>query len=146
MAPNETTTTDESSEIPEAAVEYRAREAALNALADRAYSADSIAEDAPVLSELFHEVRTSSRSERQGRYVALFDHGADGWECRSVAFLESGTHYGDTGADLTLSMKPRPFICVDEFGEQMAASIRHSAEGAARNAENIERRARGEGF
>jgi len=81
--------------------DYHALADAKESLADRLRNADSIAEDVPALADLFHEVRTSSRKARNGRYVALLDYDADEetWTCRSVAHLEQGTHYMDTGAD-----------------------------------------------
>jgi len=122
--------------------EYRSKADALESLADELKGADSIAEDAPVLSELFHEVRTGGRSSHDGKYVALLDRDGDGWECRSVAFLESGTHYRDTGADLKVSCSPTAFMPVDHFAEAKARSIRRSAEAARQNAASLERRER----
>jgi len=111
---------------------------AMRQLADDAYTADSIADDAPALSELFHEVRTSRRRSRDGRHVALldYDHDAGSWSCRSVAFLETGTHYRNTGADLVLSHKPRPLMSVDKFCEYLSADIERSARATEQNAWN----------
>jgi len=110
----------------------------LDALADAVVDADSIADDAPVLSELFHAARTSRRDGHEGRYVALLTHHDDGWTCDSVAFLGSGTHYRDPNADAVLSFKPFPFLSVDEFGEHMAADLRRDARAARQNASQIE--------
>jgi hypothetical protein len=120
------------------AAEYREQADALESLADDLKGADSIAEDVPVLSELFHEVRTGGRSSRDGRYVALLDRDGDKWECQSVAFLESGTHYRDTGADAKLSFAPYPFLSVDTFADAIASDLRRSAKSARQNAANVE--------
>jgi hypothetical protein len=121
------------------AAEYREEADALESLADDLMGAESIAEDVPVLSELFHEARTSRRSGYDGKYVALLDRDGDEWTCRSVAFLESGTHYRDTGADLKVSCSPSAFMSVDRFAESKARSIRRSAESARQNAVSLER-------
>lgn len=122
------------------AAEYREQADALESLADDLKGADSIAEDVPVLSELFHEVRTGGRSPHDGRYVELLDREGDEWECRSVAFLESGTHYRDTGADAKLAFTSYPFLSVDLFAEKIADDLRRSAKSARQNAASIERR------
>ena len=108
---------------------------ALDALADDLRAADSIADDAPPLSDLYHEVRTGGRRARDGRYVALLDHDpADGWTCGSVAFLESGTHYRDPDADAVISHKPFPFREVDAFGQTVAADLERQAREARQRA------------
>lgn len=126
------------------AEEYKATADAIEQLADSLAGADSIAEDCPVLSELFHAVRTSSRKSRSGRYVALLDLDLEAgeWSCRSVAFLESGSHYRDTGADLSIGFKPYPFISVDEFAEHVSESIRRDARAERQTAGDLERSAK----
>ena len=126
----------------DAAEEYREEADALDALAEKLSDADSIAEDCPALSELFHAVRTSNRRARDGRHVALLEYDGDEWTCRTVSFLESGTHYRDTGADLSLSYKPYPLLSVEEFAEQVAASIRRDARAARQSASEVEQSAR----
>jgi hypothetical protein len=124
-----------------AEVEQKKQKAdSLENLAERLRDAESIAEDVPVLSELFHEVRTSNRRARDGRHVALFDYDSesDSWECRSVKFLESGTHYRDTGADLSLSHKPFAFLSVKHFSQYMANSIDRSVRDIRQNASQLE--------
>lgn len=111
---------------------------AMDSLAADARGADSIASDAPALSELFHKVRTSSRRSRDGRYVALlnYDAEADAWDCSSVAFLETGTHYRNPNADTSISFGPHPFIGVDQFGEVVASDLERNADAARQNAWN----------
>ena len=111
---------------------------ALESLASDLRDADSIADDVPVLSELFHEVRTTRRKSRDGRFVALLDYDfdADEWSCRSVAFLESGTHYRDTGADASVSFSPFAFLPVDQFAEHVASDLERDARAARQNAWN----------
>lgn len=97
----------------------------LESLREQLKGASSIADDVPALSELFHKARTSRRNAREGRYVGLYDYDTDTdtWACRSVAFLESGTHYRDTGADLTLVQKPYAFLSVEQFAEDKYHTI-----------------------
>ena len=129
-------TQTQDAELTETGQEKLAVADAMDALAADVRAAGSIAADAPALCELFHEVRTSSRSERDGRYVALLDYDgdADAWACSSVAFLESGVHYRDPDADAVVSFKPFPFIGVDQFGEHVAADLERKAVGARQNA------------
>lgn len=112
---------------------------ALDSLAADLRGADSIADDAPALSELFHEVRTSRRKTRDGRYVALLDYDRDAgvWSCRSVAFLETGTHYRDTGADAVVSHNPFPLREAERFGEVVANALERDAHAARQSAESI---------
>lgn len=126
-------------DMPDAARQKHNEADRIDELADRLLSADSIAEDVPVLSELFHEARTSRRRARDGRYVALldFDADADEWTCRSVSFLENGTHYRDTGADASVSFKPSPFLSVSEFGEQVGRSLQRDARAARQTASQL---------
>lgn len=107
---------------------------ALDELAERLRGADSISSDVPELSKLYHEVRTSGRNSRDGRFVALLDHDEDGWTCRSIAFLETGTHYRDPNADALVSFSPFPFLSVDEFGEHVASDLERDARAARQNA------------
>ena len=133
-----THTTDLSDvDLTETGEEYARLAEKIDALADAVRTADSIANDAPALCDLFNEVRTSNRSSRDGRYVALFDVDGDEWSCRSVEFLESGTHYRDTGADLSLSFKPFPFLGTDEFAEHIASDLRRQAQSARQSAYNF---------
>jgi hypothetical protein len=122
------------------AAEYREQADALESLADDLKGADSIAEDVPVLSELFHEVRTGGRSPHDGQYVALLDRDGDEWECRSVAFLETGTHYRDTGADAKLSFGSYPFLSVDAFADAIASDLWRAAKSARQSAAHVEQR------
>jgi hypothetical protein len=112
----------------------------MEALATQLTDTNSISDAAPVLTELFHEARTSNRRARDGRYVALFDYDGGEWSCRSVAFLETGTHYRDTNADMTLSFKPWPFLSVDEFTEHIRAEILRQAQATRQTATGIEER------
>ena len=123
-------------ELTEAGEEKIALADAMDALAADVRAAESIAADAPAVCELFHEVRTSSRRSRDGRYVALLDYDAeaDAWDCSSVSFLESGTHYRDPNADAVVSFKPFPFIGVDQFGDHVASDLERKAVGARQNA------------
>lgn len=125
----------------DAATAKRQQANALRSLAADLRDADSIAEDVPALAELFHEVRTSSRRARDGRYVGLFDLDRETgeWSCRSVAFLESGTHYRDTGADAIVAHNPWPFCTVDTFGERVAPDLERKATAAEQNAIEMER-------
>ena len=108
---------------------------AMDSLANSLKDADSIKDDVPVLSELFHKARTSKRDARDGRYVALLDYELEtGWSCRSVAFMQSGSHYRDTGADMALSFKPYPFLSVSEFAKHIRASIQRDARSARQSA------------
>lgn len=107
----------------------------LDELANDCLAADSIADDVPVLSELFHTVRTGGRDARDGRYVALFDYDGE-WSCRSVSFLQSGTHYRNTGADLELSFKPYPFCSVKMFRESIGNELHRKAMAARQSASN----------
>lgn len=94
---------------------------AIQELRNRLQNADSIAEDAPVLSELFHEARTAStRQVREygGSFVALLDYDGE-WTCRSVRYLEGGKHYRDTGADLKLSCQAYPLMDTDMFKDRV---------------------------
>lgn len=118
--------------------DLRERADALDSLADRLDEAESIAADVPVLSELFHEVRTSGRNPRDGRFVALLDLDGDGWTCRSVAFLQRGTHYRDTGADATLTHSPYPFVTVDQFADLIGHKLRADADIARQRAAEID--------
>jgi len=109
---------------------------AMDALAEDLRAADSIADDTPALSGLFHAVRTSSRRAHDGRYVALLDHDPeDGWVCADVSWLESGTHYLDPNADEVIAHRPYPFLGVDQFGEKIAADLEHDARAARQNAD-----------
>ena len=123
------------------AEDYRTLADGLEDLADRLYQADSIADDAPPLSELYHEIRTSGRRARDGRYVALLDYDPDGggWSCRSVAWLETGAHYRDPPGDALVSFNPFPFCEVERFGEHVAARLKRDARAARQSAGNIER-------
>ena len=109
---------------------------ALEQLAEQAYDADSVANDVPVLSDLFHEIRTSNRKGRDGRYVALLNWDADnGWSCKSVEFLRRGSHYQNAKADASLSFKPYPFLSVNEFTQQIAQTLENNARLERQNAE-----------
>ena len=109
---------------------------AMDALAEDLRAADSIADDTPALSELFHAVRTSSRRDRTGRYVALLDHDPeDGWVCTDVSWLQSGTHYRNPSADEVTAHGPYPFLDVDQFGEKIAADLERDARAARQNAD-----------
>lgn len=125
-------------ELTEEGKEKIALADAIDALAADARDADSIATDAAALCELFHKARTSSRRSRDGRYVALLDYDADAdaWDCSSVSFLESGTHYRDPNADAVVSFKPFPFIGVDQFGDHVASGLERKAKSARQNAWN----------
>lgn len=116
---------------------------ALEQLASRLRDADSIADDVPVLSRLFHKVRTSGRSGHDGRFVALLDYNADAgeWSCRSVTWLESGTHYRDTGAEATVSYSPQPLLSVDEFSQHVASGLERDATRRRQNAWNYRKEA-----
>lgn len=107
-------------------------------LANRLRNAESIAEDVPELSTLFHKVRTSKRRARDGRFVALMDYDIEKgeWSCRNVSFLQQGTHYRDTGADAILPYKPFPLLSVDEFSKMMAANLERKAQAKRENAYN----------
>lgn len=121
------------------AADYHELADAMEALANQLRDADSIANDCPVLSELFHTVRTSPYKSRRGSHVALLDYDPDeGWSCRSVSFLEQGTHYRDTGADLSVSFQPYPFISVDEFGMHISDTIKRDARATRQTAGNLE--------
>lgn len=111
---------------------------ALERLAARLRDADSIADDVPVLSELYHKVRTSGRSSRDGRFVALLDyeHDTREWSCRSVAFLEGGTHYRDPAGDVVVAFSPFPFLPVGQFAEHVASDLERDARAARQNAWN----------
>lgn len=122
------------------AEEYRATADAIESLAGSLRDADSIAEDVPVLSELYHKVRTSKRRSRDGRYVALLSHEDGEWECSSVAFLETGTHYRDPNADVVVSFKPYAFLGVSEFAEHVAGDLERDARSARQNASVVEER------
>lgn len=122
----------------ETADDYETLADAIDELANRLRGADSVAQDCPVLSELFHEVRTSRRHSREGKYVALLDYSeGDGWDCRSVSFLASGTYYRDSGAELSVSFKPMTFLSVDEFAQHTAASLKRDARANRQTAGNI---------
>jgi len=113
---------------------------ALEQLAEQAHDAESVADDVSVLSELFHEARTSNRKSRDGRYVALLNWDADnGWSCKSVAFLQRGTHYKNTNADASLSYNPHPFLSVDEFTQQIARTLENDARRARQNAQHYKK-------
>jgi hypothetical protein len=129
-------------QTPDRVAEERQLADALDDLAARLDGAESIAEECPVLSELFHEARTSGRNPRDGRFVALFDYDEDdGWTCRSVSFLQSGTHYRDHGADLSLSNKPFAWMPVKTFREAQASEIRRQAQARRQTASGIEAQA-----
>jgi len=137
-AHNDTTTDATDNKYTEEGQRKLAKADALDNLAGRVRTADSIADDVPELAELFHTVRTSSRKSREGRYVALldYDHEADEWSCRNVSWLQQGTHYRDTGAEASLSYKPFPFLSLDEFSRQIAASLERDADATRQNAYN----------
>ena len=102
---------------------------AIGELKDRLQNADSIAEDVPVLSELFHEARTAGRRQTRGhggRFVALLDYDGE-WTCRHVNYLQGGTHYRGTGADLKLSCRPYPFMEIDMFKEWVGWKLREAS-------------------
>jgi len=105
-------------------------------LADSLRNAESIADDVPVLSELFHKARTTHKNPRDGRFVALLDYDADAdeWTCRNVSWLQQGTHYHDTGADAVLGFSPYPFCSVDRFAEEFADTLRMDAKEQRQNA------------
>jgi len=105
---------------------------AISELKERLQSSDSIAADVSVLSELFHKARTASRRQSRGhggRFVALLDYDGE-WTCRHVEYLEGGTHFRDTGADLKLSCPPLPFMDTDTFKENTAYQLRVSNQRA----------------
>ena len=137
-AHNDTTTEETESKYTEAGQRKLAKADAIESLASRVRQADSVAEEVPELAELFHSARTSSRNSRQGRYVALLDYDfeADEWSCRNVSWLQQGTHYRDTGAEAAVSYSPRPFLSVEEFGRQIAASLNQDADATRQNAYN----------
>lgn len=124
----------------ETADDYRTLADALEDLAAQLRDADSIADDVPVLSEMYHTIRTSSRNARDGRYVALLDYDPDGggWSCRSVTWLETGAHYRDPSGDALVSFKPWPFCEVDRFAEAVANGLKRDAKAARQSAGNIE--------
>jgi len=104
--------------------------AAIDDLKHRLQESDSIADDCPVLSELFHEARTASIGHCRGHggsFVALLDYDDDEWSCRSVRYLEGGTHYRDTGADLKLSCSPYPFMDTDMFKDRVVWQLREAS-------------------
>jgi len=105
-------------------------------LAKSLRDAESIAKDVPVLSELFHKARTTHKNPRDGRFVALLDYDVDNgeWSCRNVSWLQSGTHYRDTGADAVLSFSPYPFCPVDRFTEEFADTLGMNAKEQRQNA------------
>jgi len=141
-----TKTTDDGIEyeVPERAVENRQLADAVERLADSLDGATSIAEECPVLSELFHTARTSGYKARDGRHVALLDYDreADEWECRRVTFVRSGAHLRDTGADVKVSHNPFPFLPVSQFARQQRESLRRDARAMRQSAANAEEGAR----
>jgi hypothetical protein len=139
MSTNTDTTTEETeSKYTETGQRKLAQADAMDELAGRVRQADSIADEVPELAELFHNARTSSRKSRQGRFIALLDYDFDAeeWSCRNVSFLQQGTHYRDTGAEASVSQKPFPFLSVEEFGRQVAASLERNAKATRQNAYN----------
>lgn len=131
-------------DVPEKAVRLRETADAVDRLADRLAGADSIADDCPVLSDLYHEARTSGRDPYEGRFVELLDYDreADEWTSRGPNWLQSGTHYRDTGADLTLSNKPHPFLDVSTFAQAKRARLNRVAQTMRQNADEAERAAK----
>lgn len=125
-------------ELTETGAQMMATADALDDLATELRDAESIAEDVPVLSDLFHKARTSKNRSRDGKYVALldFDHESGDWSCRTVSWLQQGAHYRDTGADTLVSFSPYPFLEVDEFADHVAASLERDAQAARQNAYN----------
>jgi hypothetical protein len=110
----------------------------LDNLREKLKDVDSIVDEAPVFSTFFHAIRTSKRDGRDGRYVALFDYDDkdNTFTCRSVSFLQNGTHYRDTGCDLKLSYSPYPFLSVDEFAQHMRGNLERQARKIRQNAQN----------
>jgi hypothetical protein len=120
--------------------DYEQQADALEKLRLRVDDADSIADDVPVLSSLFHKARTSGRSGRDGRYVAVYDYDADTeeWHCRFVSWLENGMHYRDLDADLVLYQRPAIMMGVDEFRKHKRAEIKRRERSARQNAANMQ--------
>jgi len=118
-----------SGELSEKGKKMMAVADAYEELADSLSNAESIADDVPVLSELFHEARTTHKKPRDGRFVALLDYDVDGdeWTCRNVSWLQQGTHYRDTGADAVLGFSPYPFCSTDRFAEEFVNRLRMMA-------------------
>lgn len=132
------TQADESSiETLDSVKEDRERAAALEELAERLSSAESIADDVPLLSGLFHQARTSGgrRVREGGSWVLLVDY--DGYEFspRSLHWLEQGTHLRDTGADAKIKASPHPFQSVDEFKGVTKQQIERKARAIRQNAQ-----------
>lgn len=113
------------------AVEEEAQ--AIEALRNRVRAAGSIAQDVPVLSELFHEARTSSHKRGDGSYVALLDREESGWTCRTVRYLESGASFRDTGADLKVRVSPMRFMATPEFSRRVCETLDRQARAARQN-------------
>jgi len=107
-------------------------------LRDRLDGTDSIAEDAPELSGHFHEIRTSSRSRRDGKYFVALDIEEGELRERFVTWLNSGEHYRDPPGDLSFSLPPKSFMSVKTY----ARSIRDQIRGSAHHIEDIESHAR----
>lgn len=111
---------------------------ALDELAGRLGSADSIAEDVPLLSELYHEARTTGgrRLREGGKWTLLvdFDDETGDLGARSLHFLEQGAHLRDTGADAKVSASPQPFQSVDEFIGVTKHQIERTARSMRQNA------------
>jgi len=131
-------------QTPDAVAEKRQLADAVDRLKEQLQNADSIANGCPLFSEFFHRVRTSSYDGRNWRYVALYDYDpeADKWTHRSTHRLQKGTHLKDTGADLCLSMSPKPFLSVSSFSEIVRGKLSRDARASRQNASNIDRRAK----
>lgn len=120
------------------AQEHREKADRIEELKEELRDADSIAEDVPALSELFHRVRTSKRDSRDGKYKAVLNYKNDGWTCEKVAFQPSGGRLKHPDADLVLAMKPFPFMEVKEFSQHMASSCNWAARNERQTAGSIE--------
>ena len=83
-------------------------------LKEKLRNADSIADDCPELSEYFHKARTKSKPYT-GRYVAGLVLDDDEWKCRSIDYIESGTHIHGNKNDVTLHCQPYPFMETETF-------------------------------
>lgn len=132
-------------EVPDKADEQRVLANAIEDLASRLSGAESIKDSCPVLSELFHEARTTKRSSRDGRFVALLDYDGE-WTCRRVTFVQQGTHLRNHGADLVVTQSPYPFMGVAEFAQSKRNAIKEKAQVTRQKAHRIEQKAKEEAY
>lgn len=128
----------------DAAAEYRQTADAIAELRDDLKAADSIADDVPVLADLYHAARTSSADSREGRYVAVIEFSDDGDRemVYGPKFVESGANLKDpTG--VVVSAQPWPLMPVERFVEQVDHNLRQAEDGARKNAVRAKERAEG---